>query len=234
MWRRYSISAMALSVTLVGMARLPRIDLPGISQHIIHRGNNRLPCFLDDGNRVRYLHLLHDAMLATGCQLHAYVLMNNHVHLLAMPPEAGGVGKMMQRAHSALTPHPSWLALGNALVERSSAYRALPDEALPGELLADIRIHLQQQRALGHDAFRAMVEAKAHRYRSVGGQCSCTRSSVSASRLRRLRSMEPSRADFTYGTAGAAEDSGSHGAMYSCGRPASAPGMRPNVRPPTA
>lgn len=55
------------------MARLPRIDLPGISQHIIHRGNNRLPCFLDDGDRVRYLHLLHDVMLATGCQLHAYV-----------------------------------------------------------------------------------------------------------------------------------------------------------------
>ncbi|WP_218569794.1 hypothetical protein [Pseudomonas sp. Hp2] len=74
---------------------------------------------------------------------------------------------MMQRAHSALTPHPSWLVLGNAPVERSSAYRALLDEALPGELLADIRIHLQQQRALGHDAFRAMVEAKTHRFAGV-------------------------------------------------------------------
>ena len=36
------------------MARLPRFDLPGIPQHIVQRGNNRLPCFLDDANRTRY------------------------------------------------------------------------------------------------------------------------------------------------------------------------------------
>ncbi|MCF6014578.1 transposase, partial [Xanthomonas perforans] len=65
-----------------------------------------------------------------------------------------------QRRHSALTPHPCWLALGNDPIERSNAYRALLDEALSDELLASIRLHLQQQRALGHDAFRAMVQAK--------------------------------------------------------------------------
>ncbi|MBZ2634909.1 transposase, partial [Xanthomonas perforans] len=47
-------------------------------------------------------------------------------------------------------------------MERSNAYRALLDEALSDELLASIRLHLQQQRALGHDAFRAMVQAKTH------------------------------------------------------------------------
>ncbi|WP_230620349.1 transposase [Xanthomonas arboricola] len=62
------------------MVRLARIDLAGIPQHIVQRGNNRLPCFLDNGDRLRYLHLLHEALHATGCQLHAYVLMNNHVH----------------------------------------------------------------------------------------------------------------------------------------------------------
>jgi putative transposase len=50
-------------------ARLPRLDLPGIPQHIVQRGNNRLPCFLDDGDRLRYLHLLGEALLATGCAL---------------------------------------------------------------------------------------------------------------------------------------------------------------------
>ncbi|MEA9744454.1 transposase, partial [Xanthomonas campestris pv. raphani] len=79
------------------MARLPRIDLPGIPQHIVQRGNNRLPCFLDDGDRLRYLHLLHEALHATGCQLHAYVLMDNHVHLLVTPPTAGRVGQLMKR-----------------------------------------------------------------------------------------------------------------------------------------
>ena len=30
------------------MARLPRPDLAGVPQHVVQRGNNRLPCFLDD------------------------------------------------------------------------------------------------------------------------------------------------------------------------------------------
>ncbi|WP_305805918.1 hypothetical protein [Stenotrophomonas sp. YIM B06876] len=54
------------------MARLSRIDLPGVPQHIVQRGNNRLPCFLDDGDRLRYLHLLKAALHTSGCQLHAY------------------------------------------------------------------------------------------------------------------------------------------------------------------
>lgn len=79
------------------MARLPRLDLPGVPQHIVQRGNNRLPCFLDDGDRLRYLTLLREALLATGVQLHAYVLMDNHVHLLATPLDPGDIGRMMQR-----------------------------------------------------------------------------------------------------------------------------------------
>ena len=78
------------------MARLPRLDLPGIPQHVRQRGNNRLPCFLDDTDRACYRQLLREALLATGCRLHAYVLMDNHVHLLATPPEAGATGRMMQ------------------------------------------------------------------------------------------------------------------------------------------
>jgi putative transposase len=79
------------------MARLPRLDLPGVPQHIVQRGNNRLPCFLDDGDRLRYLTLLRDALAATGVRLHAYVLMDNPVHLLATPPAFGAIGGMMQR-----------------------------------------------------------------------------------------------------------------------------------------
>ena len=79
------------------MARQPRLDLPGIPQHIVQRGNNRLPCFLDDTDRACYRQLLREALLATGCKLHAYVLMDNHVHLLATPPEVGATGRMMQQ-----------------------------------------------------------------------------------------------------------------------------------------
>ena len=58
------------------MARQPRLDLPGIPQHIVQRGNNRLPCFLDGTDRACYRQLLREALLATGCKLHAYVLMD--------------------------------------------------------------------------------------------------------------------------------------------------------------
>jgi len=50
------------------MARLPRPDLPGIPQHIVQRGNNRLPCFLDDDDRQRYLQCLLGALPRKRCQ----------------------------------------------------------------------------------------------------------------------------------------------------------------------
>lgn len=77
------------------MARLARPDLAGIPQHVVQRGNNRLPCFLDDEDRQRYLQCLLDALSRFGCRLHAYVLMDNHVHLLMTPDEAGAVSRLM-------------------------------------------------------------------------------------------------------------------------------------------
>ena len=78
------------------MARLPRPDIAGIPQHVVQRGNNRLPCFLDDEDRQRYLQGLREGLLRYGCSLHAYVLMTNHVHLLLTPVEAGAVSRLMQ------------------------------------------------------------------------------------------------------------------------------------------
>lgn len=77
------------------MARSPRLDIPGIAQHVVQRGNNRLPCFLDDEDRQRYLQCLRQALLRYGCHLHAYVLMSNHVHLLMTPQEKGAVSRLM-------------------------------------------------------------------------------------------------------------------------------------------
>ncbi len=79
------------------MARLARIDLPDIPQHVVQRGNNRLPCFIDDQDRHCYLTLMGEALVATGCHLHAYALMDNHVHMLLTPPEAGAIAKLMQQ-----------------------------------------------------------------------------------------------------------------------------------------
>jgi len=219
------------------MARLPRITIPGIPQHVVQRGNNRLPCFLDDGDRLRYLQLLRDALHHCDCTLHAYVLMDNHVHLLLTPKKAEGVARLMQRlgrnyvslfngrhdrsgtlwegrykarlvnsedyvlrcyryielnpvraaimddparyrwsscqanlglrTHSALHPHPAFLALGADASQRSHAYRSLLHETLAPEEVDAIRAYLQQQRALGTSTFQAMVQAKTQRFAGI-------------------------------------------------------------------
>jgi hypothetical protein len=69
-----------------------------------------------------------------------------------------------------LTPHPEYLALGADSAARSSAYRALFDEKLPDQLVAEIRHYLQQQKALGTDRFRAWVEARTGDSLASGGQ----------------------------------------------------------------
>ena len=78
------------------MARLPRLDLPGIAQHVVQRGNDRQACFADNADYLHYRQELREAALKHGCALHAYVLMTNHVHLLVTPNELGAVSKMMQ------------------------------------------------------------------------------------------------------------------------------------------
>ena len=72
--------------------RHPRIDLPGIAQHIVQRGNERQPCFLYPGDYQRNLQDLRELCLQQRCHLHAWVLMTNHVHLL-LTPQASGAGE---------------------------------------------------------------------------------------------------------------------------------------------
>lgn len=78
------------------MSRAPRIDIAGIPQHIIQRGNNRNACFFTGNDYRYYLGSLKKAADKCRCSIHAYVLMTNHVHLLATGAGAGSVSKMMQ------------------------------------------------------------------------------------------------------------------------------------------
>ena len=78
------------------MARQPRFILPGQPQHVIQRGNNRQPIFATARDYEFYLEKLMRAASEHDCQIHAYVLMTNHVHLLVSPARIDGLGKMMQ------------------------------------------------------------------------------------------------------------------------------------------
>ena len=78
------------------MARLPRFSILGQPQHIIQRGNNRDVIFVADEDYQFYLEKLKDACQKFQCELHAYVLMTNHVHLLMTPYLKNSISKVMQ------------------------------------------------------------------------------------------------------------------------------------------
>lgn len=78
------------------MARLPRLTAPGLPHHLIQRGNNRQPVFLDAVDCGRYLADLAELSTAHGLAVHAYVLMPNHVHLLATPSAPDTLARTMQ------------------------------------------------------------------------------------------------------------------------------------------
>ena len=78
------------------MARLPRFVIPGQPQHVIQRGNNRNVIFKADEDYQYYLQKLSEACKKFDCEVHAYVLMTNHVHLLITPHLENGISKTMQ------------------------------------------------------------------------------------------------------------------------------------------
>ncbi|HLS86117.1 MAG TPA: transposase [Burkholderiales bacterium] len=77
------------------MPRHARVVVPQMPLHIVQRGNNRMDCFADDGDRLVYLRLLGDGLSRFGCALHAYCLMTNHVHLLVTPPSVEAAAGLM-------------------------------------------------------------------------------------------------------------------------------------------
>lgn len=78
------------------MARLPRLALGGHLHHLIHRGHNRQPIAVDDVDRSALLAALQECAATQKVAIHAYVLMPDHLHLLATPASAEGLSRMMQ------------------------------------------------------------------------------------------------------------------------------------------
>mgnify|MGYP005805513477 CR=1 FL=1 len=78
------------------MPRRARIALPNVPVHLIQRGNNRQPCFFADEDYLRYLDWLAEYAGKSGCLIHAYVLMTNHVHLLLSADRADAGGALMK------------------------------------------------------------------------------------------------------------------------------------------
>lgn len=78
------------------MARLGRYFAADQPLHVIQRGVNRSRIFFTRDDAVQFLGWLTDAAQRYGLAVHAYVLMPNHVHLLASPNDADSLPRTMQ------------------------------------------------------------------------------------------------------------------------------------------
>lgn len=80
------------------MPRSARLVLPGYPHHVIQRGHNRSPLFVQDADYRFYVRTLRDGKLRFDCKVYAYCLMTNHVHLVVEPGEdPASLGLLMKR-----------------------------------------------------------------------------------------------------------------------------------------
>ena len=73
---------------------MTRVSSSGVSA--VQRGHNRSAFFFCDLDYLEYLRCLKQAADSCGCEVHAYVLMTNHVHLLLTPERTDSVGRLFQ------------------------------------------------------------------------------------------------------------------------------------------
>jgi REP element-mobilizing transposase RayT len=66
------------------MARKLRIEYPGAVYHVMSRGNQGNLIYRSDADRKLFLDTLGQGCEKTGWQVHAYVLMGNHYHMLLL------------------------------------------------------------------------------------------------------------------------------------------------------
>jgi putative transposase len=85
------------------MARRPRIVVPELPHHVTQRGNRREPIFFEEGDQEVYRDLLAEQAQQARVEIWAYCLMPNHVHLIAVPKNASGLGRGIGEAHRRYT-----------------------------------------------------------------------------------------------------------------------------------
>ena len=78
------------------MPRKPRFNLPGHPLHLVQRTHHRTICFFKDDDRRYYLESLHNSCERYCLDIHAYVLMPDHIHLLATPGQHSSALKAIQ------------------------------------------------------------------------------------------------------------------------------------------
>jgi REP-associated tyrosine transposase len=85
------------------LARLARVVAPGIPHHVTQRGNRRQLVFFRESDYRLYLRLVGAKCRAAGVEVWAFCLMPNHVHLILVPRDPGGLRAALAEAHRRYT-----------------------------------------------------------------------------------------------------------------------------------
>ncbi len=87
------------------MPRKPRFFLPNVPVHMIIRGNNRQPVFVEDEDYLAYRHWMKEGGNICNCQIYAYVLMTNHIHVLLSADKPSHISKFSQSVGRKYVPY---------------------------------------------------------------------------------------------------------------------------------
>ena len=85
------------------MARIARVVVPDFPHHIVQRGNRRQKVFFSDDDRKAYLDYLSIYAKPAGIHFWGYCLIDNHVHLIAVPDEEHSLACGLAEAHRRYT-----------------------------------------------------------------------------------------------------------------------------------
>jgi len=89
------------------MPRKPRIHYPGALYHVMLRGNGGADVFLEDGDRYRFYLLLQEGVERFGFRIHAFCLMDYHIHLALQVGEIS-LSRIMQNLSFRYTQWINW------------------------------------------------------------------------------------------------------------------------------
>jgi putative transposase len=101
--------------------------MPGITMHVIQRGAGRADMFHERGDYEVFLACLRHAAQQNDVDVHATMLMTNHVHLMVTPQNAASLPRTMQQLGRCYVPHYNrrYDRIGTLWQGR---YRAIPIE----------------------------------------------------------------------------------------------------------
>ena len=144
------------------MPRIARICIPSVPHHVIQRGNNRQDIFFVDDDRRYYLMLLREHLTKHAIKVRGYILMTNHIHVIAVPHQEDSLAKAFGRAHYLYTRYINRLhdRIGHLWQNRFSS--SPMDEAYSYKALRYIELNPVRAKMVRHAEDYKWSSAAAH------------------------------------------------------------------------